>query len=70
MDANGLDDYARNKFKKQNKKDYLIPSIKFKGGSFKRYDHLLVNFKIKSIDYIMDEALEAGSDHALVVIEK
>jgi len=70
MDNNGLEDYARIMFKKENENDYLIPSIKFKGGKFKRYDHLLVNFKVKSIDYLMNESLEASSDHALVIIDK
>ena len=70
MKTNGLIDYAQIKYKKENDKDYLTPSVKLNGGTFKRYDHLLVNFNIKNIDYLMDEALEAGSDHALVVIDK
>jgi exonuclease III len=70
MKNNGLIDYAQIKYKIENEKDYLMPSVKLNGGNYKRYDHLLVNFNIKNIDYLMDEALEAGSDHALVVIDK
>lgn len=70
MKDNGLNDYAQTKYKKEGNLDYLTPSVKLKGGNFKRYDHLLVNFKINSIRYLMEEALEAGSDHALVVIDK
>ena len=70
LSDNSLIDHVKVHYKKPISKDYIIPSVKLSTGEYKRYDHLLVNFKIKSIKYFMDEALKAGSDYALVVIDK
>ena len=70
LSENNLFDNVKIQYKKPLSNEYIIPSVKLSTGKYKRYDHLLVNFKIKSINYLMNEALAAGSDHALVVIDK
>jgi endonuclease/exonuclease/phosphatase family metal-dependent hydrolase len=65
-----LVDNVKAQYKKPISKEYIIPSVKLSTVKYKRYDYLFVNFKIMSIKYLMDEALKAGSDHALVVVDK